>query len=187
MSKNDLYAIKEAYRRKLYEEAYESAEAKAWRDSLAPAERERAEALGLLQALPDTDVSSRSLDTIPLKMQPQEIMEIESEEQSVAAPLRNKLSKNRAEILTTLGMQDVQELQAFLTQGGNPKLRAACLNYLLDQGSTTIEECAKKMGMSKQAFHYHVRQIEKQLGLPPMGNQRKQSSRESYRLGNRRR
>ena len=120
-------------------------------------------------------------------MQPQEIMEIESEEQSVAAPLRYKLSKNRAEILTTLGMQDVQELQAFLTQDGNPKLRAACLNYLLDQGSTTIEECAKKMGMSKQAFHYHVRQIEKQLGLPPMGNQRKQSSREAYRLSNRRR
>lgn len=65
MSKNDSYAIKEASRRKLYEEAYESAEAKAWLQSLSPAERERAEALGLLQALPDTDVSSRSLDTIP--------------------------------------------------------------------------------------------------------------------------
>ena len=188
MSKNDSYAILERQRRIRYQAAYESAEAKAWRESLSPADRERAEALGLLKALPDTDVGSRSIETIPLNMQPQEELE-HSDDKLVAAPLKSRIqiSEQQAEILATLGMENMEELTAFICQDGNPKLRAACLSYLLGKGSATIEELAKKLNMSKQAFHYHVRQVEKQLGLPPMGNQRKQSSREAYRIGNRRR
>lgn len=188
MSKNDSYAILERQRRISYEAAYESAEAKAWRESLSPADRERAEALGLLKALPETYVSSRSIDTIPLKMQPQEEPE-HADDKLVAAPLkaRSQVSAQHAEILATLGMENMEELKAFICQDGNPRLRSYCLSYLLGKGSATIEALAKKLGMSKQAFHYHVRQVEKQLGLPPMGNQRKQSSREAYRIGNRRR
>ena len=187
MSRNDSYAILEASRRKKYEAAYESEEAKAWRQSLSPAELERAEALGLLRAVHEADASSHSIETLSRKMQPQETMESEFDDHLIAAPLRKRQSKAKAEILATLGMDDVEELKAFINQDNNPRLRSACLSYLLNESNGTCEDYAKMLGMSKQAFHYHVRQIEKQLGLPPMGNQKNQKSREAYRTGNRRR
>lgn len=154
--------------------------------SLSPAQRERAESLGLLHASHESDVNSHSIETISANMQPRE--EIPAfDDHLIAAPLRNKPDARMAELLNTLGMQDAEELEAFINSDGNPRLRCACLNYLLSQGSTTCEDLAKQLGISKQAFHYHVRQIEKQLGLPPMGNQRSVSAREAYRLGNRRR
>lgn len=187
MSRNDSYAILEASRRKKYEAAYESEEAKAWRQSLSPAELERAESLGLLRAVHEADASSHSIETLSRKMQPQETMESEFDDHLIAAPLRKRQSKAKAEILATLGMDDVEELKAFINQDNNPRLRSACLSYLLNESNGTCEDYAKMLGMSKQAFHYHVRQIEKQLGLPPMGNQKNQKSREAYRTGNRRR
>jgi len=39
--------------------------------------------------------------------------------------------------------------------GKKQKLRLACLNYLAGYG--TCEQHAIRLGMSKQAFHYHVR------------------------------
>lgn len=190
MSNHDSFAHDESRRRARYESAYASPEAIAWMNSLSPAQRERAESLGLLHASHESDVNSHSIETISANMQPRE--EIPAfDDHLIAAPLRNKpdarMRMRMAELLDTLGMQDAEELEAFINSDGNPRLRCACLNYLLSQGSTTCEDLAKQLGISKQAFHYHVRQIEKQLGLPPMGNQRGSKARESYRLSNRRR
>lgn len=185
VSRFDSYARAEAARRKTYEAAFDSDEAKAWRESLSAADREHAESRGLLRPMPEHDAGSRSLDVLHDKMQPQETRHYD--DHLIAAPLRRRLTRERIEVLATLGMQDLEELQAFLQQDGNPRLRGACLSYLLNRGNATIEDFAKQLNMSKQAFHYHVRRIEKQLGLPPMGNQRKQKSRAVYRMSNRRR
>lgn len=186
MADNDTYAAKEAVRAARYREAYESEEAKRWINSISPAERERAEALGLLQAKIDNDVTSRSIDTLPAKMEPREQQSYD--DRLIAKPLRKRqgFGISMDDILEKLGMQEADELEAFLYQDGNPRLRQACLCYLLNQGSATCEDFASDLGMSKQAFHYHVRQVGKQLGLPPMGNQRQEKARQTYRLTNRR-
>ncbi len=75
-------------------------------------------------------------------------------------------------------------LYAFLESCANPALRWGCLRYLLGQG--TCESNARELHMSKQAFHYHVRKLEKQLGLPPQNNQRSEEVRQIYRRTNHR-
>lgn len=186
MADNDTYAAKEAVRTARYRAAYESEEAKRWMNSLSQAERERAEALGLLQARIDNDVTSRCIDTLSDNMKPREQQSYD--DHLIAKPFRNRkgFGIRMDDILEKLGMEDADELEAFLYQDGNPRLRRACLCYLLSQGGATCKEYASDLGMSKQAFHYHVRQVEKQLGLPPMGNQRQEKARRAYRITNRR-
>lgn len=75
-------------------------------------------------------------------------------------------------------------LYDFLCAWGNPERTWAVLRYLLGFG--TCEEHARALGLTKQAFSYHVRTTQKALHLPPLGNQKSLSARKKYVLANRR-
>lgn len=187
---NDSYALGSQKRRKLYEAAYETDAAKDWIAALPPKAREKAESLGLLTPQTEWGLNGHSLDRFLPCHEP--CREDVYDDGLIARPLR-KL-KTHAERISSDGWAaafdklDADEesvLSAFLQQDGNPRLRWACICYLLGQG--TCESLAQKLGMSKQAFHHHVRKMEKQLGLPPMANQRSEKVRDIYRKNNKRR
>lgn len=179
MSTEDNYAAKEYKRIKQYRAAYESEEAKNWIRSLSPAQRERAEKLGLLSPHLDTDSSLLSLDSLPVDLRP-----------GVTGDLLETIM--RLEELPPEGGSDDRKLhdlrldllRSFLMLGGNPRLNWMCLSYLADQGGV-LEEYAKQLGMRKQAFHYHVRKLEKLLGVHS-SRQRSEKARNTYRYFNKR-
>lgn len=173
---NDDYARGEARRMAGYKAAFESPEYKRWVASLTPAQRETAEGRRLLCPHEDAEGGRLGIDELPPSLEPQVAGEFDGGEGEAESPRLG---------LDTLTDEQKDMLSAFLQQGGNPRLRWACLRYLLGYG--TCLSHAKALGMRKQAFHYHVRQMERQLGLPPMANQRSESVRDSYRLSNRRR
>lgn len=162
MSAYDDYARKEAERNRKYLAAYRSEEAKAWRSSLDPAQYERAEQLGLLDPSLDRPSYSLSLEKLPAKLHPRQ----ESATAALFSP-NDAPGPDWDECLT--GKKRLL-LESFLNQEGNPRLRWACLCYLAGEG--TCEDFAHPLGMSRQTFHYHVRKLSRQLGLPAMGNQR---------------
>lgn len=173
---NDDYARGEARRMAGYKAAFESPAYKRWVASLTPAQRETAESRGLLRPHEEAKGSRLGIDELPPCLEPQVDGGFDGGEGEAEA------SRLCLDLLTE---EQKDMLSAFLQQGGNPRLRWACLRYLLGYG--TCLSHAKALGMRKQAFHYHVRQMERQLGLPPMANQRSESVRDSYRLSNRRR
>ena len=179
MNKDD-YAIREVERNRAYREAYESPEAKKWLESLSPETRLHAQELGLLEPRLDWAVNGHSIDQLVGENEPREEGDFNQGPLSVVERRRMKRSGSNSST-----DRNRKLLRAFLQRNGNPRLTWAAIRYL--QGNGSLESHARAIGMSKQDFHYHVRQVEKQLGLPPMGNQRKQSSREAYRIGNRRR
>ncbi len=65
MKHPDDYAKRESSRNRAYREAYASPEARAWADSLTPAERARADALGLLSHYIEPTAVEQTLDTLP--------------------------------------------------------------------------------------------------------------------------
>ncbi len=186
MKHPDTYAKREHLRNRNYRAAFASPEARAWAAALTPAQRERAEALGLLKPCIDPAPGDNSIDTLPCALEPR--AEDKRSANEIPLPLHKRLMAAKAHPAwrNLLGDDESHHgtmLQAFVMSSGQPKLCWACLCYLA--GSGTCESHAQSLGMSKQAFHYHVRTLEKQLGLPPQGNQRSEAARQSYRLANR--
>lgn len=188
VSRFDSYARAEAARRRAYRSAYSSAEALTWMAGLKDDAKARAEALGLLKPLLDSTSRDGSLE--PLSAATEPCQDDSYDDGLVARPLRDReraASVHPAwrKLLGDVETHRAELMRAFLESSDNPKRCWACLCFLLGQG--TCAHYAKNLGMSKQAFHYHVRKLEKMLGLPPMGNQRSEAARRSYCLTNRRR
>lgn len=185
MSAKDDYASREAKRRRAYQAAYQSEEARAWRDSLTPTQRAEAERLGLLEPYLEGSASgAASVENLPPSMEPF-TEDVEFDRDVVAVPFRKPEQPEDSgwsSLLSALTSTHREMLLAFLHEDGDPRLRWACLCYLLGEG--TCEDIAMQIGMTKQAFHYHVRKIQKRLGLPPMGNQKSEHTRTSYAILN---
>ena len=187
---DDSYARDEQKRKAQYQTAYESDEVKSWIASLPPETREKAESMGLLTPQTEWGINGHSIDQLLPCYEP--CKDDSYDDKLMARPLQKRKgyadlisSDGWASALCGLDADKESMLAAFLQQDGNPRLRWACICYLLGQG--TCESLAQKLGMTKQAFHHHVRKMEKQLGLPPMANQRSEKVRDLYRKNNKRR
>lgn len=181
MASFDDYAEKEARRLRSYRDAYESVAARAWIASLTPAQREHAEQLGLLAPRLDSPQKGLSVEDLSEKQQPAVGPQVEGlrEDETEAPPSLMDIMQGGQG--SSAARQVVHD---FLCATGHPELTWSCLQYLCGYG--TCEEHAKRHRMSRQSFNYHVRTLQEQLGLPPMGNQKKASSRSKYRRSNRR-
>lgn len=173
---HDDYASRESSRNRGYRSAYESVEAKKWLESLSPESRARAQELGLLEPRLDWAASGHSIDQLVGDNEPRVDGNFDLGPLSVVERRRQK--RSGADVSTE---HNRKLLQAFLQRNGNPRLTWAALRYL--QGHGTLDSHARTLGMSKQDFHYHVRQMESLFGLPPLSNQRSKKSRQANRLG----
>lgn len=173
---HDDYASRESVRNRAYRSAYESAETKKWMESLSPESLARAQKLGLLEPRLDWAVNGHSIEQLVGDNEPREDGGFDKGPLSVVEKKRQKhsLSESPTEHNRKL-------LRAFLQRNGNPRLTWAAIRYL--QGHGTLLSQASSLGMSKQDFHYHVRQLESLFGLPPLSNQRSEKSRNANRLG----
>ncbi len=167
MKRPDDYASRESSRRRAYREAYDSPEARAWIDGLSPAVKSRAAAMGLLKPYLDTVPGDHGLDNLPTSLEPRR--DGSYDDGLTAKPIRQRLATawQHPAWRRLLGDDETHHaemLRAFLVRSGHPRRCWACLCHLLGHG--TCEFHAHQLGMSKQAFHYHVRKLAKQLGLP---------------------
>lgn len=179
MSTKDNYAAGEFKRIKDYRDAFESDVALKWIKSLTPAQREWAEKQGLLSPHLDTESSLTSRDSLPADLRSGETDDlVESIMRSEESPPECDAKDHQTDDLR------LDLLRSFFMVGGNPRLNWMCLSYLANQGGV-LEEYAKQLGMSKQAFHYHVRKLEKLLGIHSC-RQRSEKARASYRYSNKR-
>lgn len=168
MSARDIYSSQFGARCRKYRAAYDSPEAKAWIASLTPAQREHAERLGLLQPFigdggsspgPSFDDMSNSVLTATTDhIQDDDTPLIE--EGSAAALGEDGWIAMFRDLRNGNGCE---RARAFIMRGGNPRLRWACVCYML--GEAPLDTLAKTVSMSKQAFHYHVRQLQLELGI----------------------
>ena len=175
MSRDD-YSKREASRNEAYRKAYSSAEFKAWEKSLTPEQRLHAEKLGLLAPRIDGACVQTGVEDLSPALTPKTdggFTRITDGKSSLTERCEG-LDEHRLRLL-----------YAFLCRSGRPKLQWACLSYLCGNG--TCEQHGRMFAMSKQAFHYHVRTLQKLLGLPPLGNQKGEAAREKYRMMNCRR
>ncbi len=186
MKHPDEYAKREHLRTRAYRKAYESPEARAWAAALTPEQRERAQDLGLLAPYIDPAPGNNSIETLPCALEPRAEDKRDEPELPRAVLQRLKEAGAHPAWRTLLGDDEAHRgemLLAFVMSSPQPKLCWACLSYLAGDG--TCKSHAQQLGMSRQAFHYHVRTLEKQLGLPPQKNQRSKASRRPYRSTNR--
>ena len=174
MNKDD-YAIREVERNRAYRDAYESPEAKKWLESLTPEARLHAQELGLLEPRLDWAVNGHSIDQLVGENEPREEGDFNQGPLSVVE--RRRMKRSGSDSSTA---RNRKLLRAFLQRNGNPRLTWSAIRYL--QGNGSLESHARAIGMSKQDFHYHVRQLERLFGLPPMSNQRSEKSRNTNRL-----
>ena len=70
MKHPDTYAKREHLRNRNYRAAFASPEARAWAAALTPAERARAQALGLLTPYIDPAPGDNSIETLPCALEP---------------------------------------------------------------------------------------------------------------------
>lgn len=173
MSRDD-YAKREASRNEAYRNAFRSPDFKAWVKSLTPEQRLHAEKLGLLAPRIDGSCVQTGVDDLSPSQAPRTA-------NNGSGSTKNGLVSRCEE----LDEHHRRMLKAFLCRSGKPYLEWSCLCYLCGHG--TCEQHARRLGMSKQAFHYHVRSVQKMLGLPPLGNQKSEAAREKYRQMNCRR
>lgn len=181
MPENDEYAAGAAHRNAAYRKAYAE-----WVDTLPPDKREELRLKGLLTPLTDgsawappaerdpdrEDDHADRIDTLAveefnLPLEPgDEGYTPEGSAEPAPSPLR------------------LRALRDFLCARGDPQCAWAALRYLLGFG--TCESHARALGLTKQAFGYHVRCIQEALHLPPLGNQKSAKARRKYALANRR-
>lgn len=169
MSHRDPYAQGEAQRRRAYRDAYNSPEVKKWIASLTPEQRKHAEEAGLLEPKLDAALG-HSIENLPLKLRP------------ATEDTTDDAKSLDAELLED--PRFVTAFKAYMTGVRKPKLRLACLSYLLGNG--TCEQYATLLRMSKQAFHYHVKQAQELLGLPKLARQKSDAACAAYRNANQR-
>lgn len=172
----DEYAHREGKRNEAYREAYRSADFKAWVKSLTPEQRLHAEKLGLLAPRIDGASVQPGVEDLPPAHTPKTDGEF-----GMLIDGKTWLQ----DLYASLDEYHRRMLHSFICRKGRPRLQWSCLSYLCGNG--TCAKHARQLGMSKQAFHYHVRSVQKLLGLPPLGNQKSEAAREKYRLTNSRR
>lgn len=176
---NDSYAAGEYARAARYRAAFESEEAKAWRESLNPEEYARAKRYGLLEPQLDSAPFDTKVDSLPQSM-------VVSTKNPFAGRGEARDAERDLERLlnTCCSPRHRRALEVFLSSGPIKGLRWACLRYLAGHG--TVKSQATRFGMSKQAFDYHVRQLKEKLDLPALGNSRGEAASLAYALTNRR-
>ncbi len=178
MKHPDTYASRESSRNRAYRAAFASPEARAWAAALTPAERARAQALGLLTPYIDPTPGDNSIETLPCALEPR----VENRHFANERPI---LYRQPTDSYDELNSHHQRLLQAFLQQDDNPALLWACLRFIMGRGTCT--EHAKSLGLSKQTFHYHAQRLASLLGLPALGYRASDRAREAYRLLNSRR
>ena len=172
----DEYAHREGKRNEAYREAYRSADFKAWVKSLTPEQRLHAEKLGLLAPRIDGASVQPGVEDLSPSQTPKT-------DGGFGGLIDGKTRLQ--DLYASLDEYHRRMLHSFICRKGRPGLQWSCLSYLCGNG--TCAKHARQLGMSKQTFHYHVRSVQKLLGLPPLGNQKSEAAREKYRLMNSRR
>lgn len=180
MSKEDNYSALEYRRLQRYRDAFDCDEARNWMLALSPSQREWAEKHGLLIPHLDTECNHLSLDCLPNHLYFCHVTEDLAESIMCAEEEAPDDECNESHLHDLR----LDLLRSFLMIGGNPRLNWMCLSYLADRGGV-LESYAKQLGMSKQAFHYHVRKLEKLLGVHSC-RQRSENVRNVYRTTNKR-
>lgn len=180
MSAKDAYAAREKKRLADYRAAFKGEAYEKWVASLSADELERARKNGLLHpyiahdgaASDEADEEACSCAEATVDF----YLPLEPGDSGYGEPEKSRKAESR--IYRRL-------LHDFLCSFSRPKVAWACLRYLLGFGSCS--DHGQALGMTRQAFHYHVRLVQKRLGIPPMGNQRSEKVRLQYALMNRRR
>ena len=143
---NDPYAQQSQIRFTRYAEAYESPEVKAWIASLTPEQRAHAEKQGLLAPMPEDLNGITPLDEE--KADEALFIQAESMERMLSILERNP-HKMRA--LATLLKRKKQ----------GAELMWSVIRFVCGEGS--CQSHAERFGMTKQNFHYIVKQFRKYL------------------------
>ncbi len=173
MPSSDEYASRSAARRRAYEAAYRSPEARAWIAALTPDQRRRAEALGLLTPMLDPQAAEISADDLPLAATPtcEPVINDPAEEARAALLKRLGHASDTRPSLSELTPRQQHTLSAyFARRGSRSPVQKRCLCFLLGLG--TGETHARALGMSRQLFDYHVLQLQAELRLPALGHSR---------------
>lgn len=171
MSNADNYAANTVARDRAYRDAFNTPEAKRWMESLTPEQRRHAEELGLLEPRLDSRPADTKVDDLPLSMQPSCELEYTDTAEDEVQMVRRALgvAPEGAHPTDELRQTQLNILKAYFARPcKNPDLRRRCIAFLLGQGSGA--EHARQLGMSRQRFDYHARKMQKELGLPSLGN-----------------
>lgn len=174
---NDRYAqcIKE------YEDAYQTEAVKQWIASLSHDQRENAEKQGLLKPYCDDGQCPDALPELPPEAEPIVEFVYRGDDANEEEPARTET------IFDPFSMTPEHRflfLKA-LREGNHPEITWCCMCYIVEQ--KPLEVCARTLGSSVQAFHYHVCKFRERYGLRPTGNQLSEQSRTAYRYANSRR
>lgn len=157
-----------------------------WVAGLTAAERDRLRAKGLLEPVSDLDGSASNAPVVERGEEKERAYAQLVDSSSEVAFVLPEDAEGSADDGGNAEADSLRlrALRDFLCARGNPERDWAALRYLLGFGS--CGEHARALGMTKQAFDYHVRTLQEALGLPPLGNQRSRAARKKYALANRR-
>lgn len=160
--RTNAYALGSRRREERYREAFRSDAFWAWLRSLTPMQRAHARAQGLLEPRVEGCFRGLSLEELPSSLLPacQAALPVEEARDESASPGGRALTP-----------QEKRLLRDFLCEEGKPALRKACLHYLCGRGSCA--EHARRLGISKQLFHYHMRKLQRRLGFSRVSGQRR--------------
>jgi hypothetical protein len=179
MSRQDDYAPRQNQRDREYQDAWDSPEVREWIASLAPDERRRLEAEGHLKpmiARHGNGMSDRDLaDSSLASEQPDIIAEIEPEPVTRAVGLENS-DERLMDMLRRLLAEVVSQKNAKLTL---ECLAIACGLNLVDGDS--MQDVARRHGISRAAVSKRCVDITEKLNLPPSRAMRSKAARQSYR------
>ena len=150
-------------RRRQHLETY-TAEYATWWDSLSPAEKDKARALGVDAPLIDNErVSGHA---------PGEDRDAaESNRAQVGFVFAREASAPVASVSASDTVNTIQRVCGMLISEENPKLSVAALAFALNldalNGLGSLREYAAKIGVSPEALSKKKREWEAELGLPP--------------------
>lgn len=193
MNPNDDYAPRQMRRDREYEDAWNSPEVREWIENLPAEERKRLEADGHLRPLGwqhGSGKSDRDLADSPLASEEPDILgevdahlthsgSVRPAEES-AAPAQVVDAGEAEERLMDL----LRRLMAEVVSQKNPKLTVECLAIacglnLVDGDS--MQEVARRHGISRAAVSKRVVDIAEKLNLPPSRAMRSKAARTTYR------
>lgn len=181
MSIHDTYAAGAAHRNEAYRRAYAE-----WVATLPPDKQEELRRKGLHEALADGSAGPAPAASDPEREEAHdnylEALSVHGFELPLEPGDEGYAPEGAAEPETS--PLRMRALRDFLCARGDPECAWAALRYLLGFG--TCEEHARALGQTKQAFGYHVRSMQEELHLPPLGNQKTRQARRKYALANRR-
>lgn len=193
MNPHDDYAPRQMRRDREYEDAWDSPEVREWIASLPHEERKRLEADGHLRPLgwqhgngmSDRDLAESSLASEEPDIAGAVDVELARTERNRPADAPAATSKvvDAAEAEERL-MDLLRRLMAEVVSQKNPKLTVECLAIacglnLVDGDS--MQEVARRHGISRAAVSKRVVDIAEKLNLPPSRAMRSKAARTTYR------